>query len=118
MKLVIGSRNLHKIREIRTILKPSIDVDILSLRDFPEYTPPEETGTSFEENAKIKALHAAKALDALVIADDSGLVVPSLDGKPGIFSARFAGENATDKANRNKLVAMLSNLPEGEREQW
>ena len=62
-----------------------------SLNDFPQYRLPEETGKSFEENASLKAVHAAKALDKWVIADDSGLVIPALDGAPGIYSARYAG---------------------------
>ncbi|NGX43858.1 MAG: Non-canonical purine NTP pyrophosphatase [Candidatus Anoxychlamydiales bacterium] len=110
-QLVIASKNLHKIREIKTILNElTPNLDILSLIDFPEYIPPAETGTSFEENAKIKAIHAAKALNKWVISDDSGLVVPALNGEPGIFSARYAGEKATDSDNRKKLLSKLADL--------
>lgn len=115
MKFVIGSQNLHKIRELREMLKPVIKADIFSLRDFPNYIPPEEDGETFEDNAKIKALDAAKTLNAIVLADDSGLVIPSLKGLPGVRSRRFAGENATDNDNRLKLIQMLKSLPEGER---
>lgn len=115
MQLVIASSNVHKIRECRSILKQLRFLDILSLLDFPHYHPPEETGKTFEENARLKALHAARALGKMVIADDSGLVVPALGGKPGIFSARFAGENATDKDNRRKLLELMQNLTESER---
>lgn len=109
MELVIASSNLHKIREFRDIFKAIPHLDILSLRNFPDYTPPEETGETFEENARIKAEHAAKALNKWVLADDSGLVVPALNGAPGIHSRRFSGPNATDNENRKKLLIDLHN---------
>jgi len=115
MEIVIATTNLHKIMELRTMLKPLVQVDILSLRDFPSYVPPEETGSTFEENAKIKALNAAKVLGKIVLADDSGLVVPALHGEPGVISARYAGENASDAENRSKLVDKLKKLKESER---
>lgn len=115
MKLVIASKNFHKIREFRFMLKDFPDFDVLSLRDFPEYIPPTESASSFEENAKIKALNAAQKLKCLVLADDSGLVVPALSGEPGIFSARYAGENASDTENRDKLIKNLKSLPEEKR---
>ncbi|MBI2742388.1 MAG: RdgB/HAM1 family non-canonical purine NTP pyrophosphatase [Chlamydiales bacterium] len=115
MELVIASSNVHKIRECRSILKQLRFLDLLSLLDFPNYQPPEETGKTFEENARLKALHAAQALDKWVIADDSGLVVPALKGEPGVRSARFAGEGATDKDNRKKLLEMMRPLTESER---
>lgn len=115
MEIVIASKNLHKIREIRSILKPQYPLDYLSLLDFPDYVPPKETGTTFEENAFIKATHAATALKRWVIADDSGLVVPALGDAPGVRSARYAGENATDKENREKLIKALDSLEESER---
>ena len=115
MEIVIASTNLHKIREIRSILKPLLPFDYLSLLDFPDYHPPEETGNSFEENAFTKATHAAKALKRWTLADDSGLVVPALQGRPGINSARFAGEKASDKDNRQKLIQKLDLIPESER---
>src|SRR4051812_44788012 len=91
LELVIASTNIHKIREFKAMLKSSHRFDLRSLRDFPDYVQPPETGTTFEENATLKALHAATALNRWVIADDSGLVVPSLGGSPGVYSARFAG---------------------------
>ena len=115
MKIVISSTNLHKIRETRAILKQSFRCDFLSLHDFPDYTPPEETGLTFEENAFLKAIHASKALKSWVIADDSGLVIPSLNNEPGVKSARYAGEKATDKENREKLIKALEKLDESER---
>lgn len=115
MKLVIASKNAHKIREFRFMLKDLAHVDVLSLRDFPNYIPPEESGSSFEENAKIKALDAAQKLKCIVLADDSGLVIPALNGEPGVFSARYAGPNASDTENRDKLVHKLKSLPEEKR---
>jgi XTP/dITP diphosphohydrolase len=92
------------------MLKGLQEWDIFSLIDFPEYTPPEETGKTFEENARIKAEHASRALNAWVLADDSGLVIPSLKGAPGVYSAYYAGPNATDKDNRNKLLEEMKEL--------
>ncbi len=115
MQLVIASKNVHKLREIRAILKKLAFLDIQSLLDFPAYKPPEETGKTFEENAKLKALHAALALKKWVIADDSGLVVPGLRGLPGVHSARFAGENASDKENRKKLLEEMRDLSDQDR---
>lgn len=115
MEIVIASSNLHKIREIRSILKPELPFDYLSLLDFPEYQAPEETGETFEENAFIKATHAAHGLKRWVIAEDSGLVVPALNNRPGVRSRRFAGENATDKENLEKLIQELDSVPEDER---
>jgi XTP/dITP diphosphohydrolase len=107
MEIVIATSNLHKVRELKSMLKPLYFLDVRSLIDFPSYIPPEETGTTFEDNAKLKAAHAAFHLKKWVIADDSGLVVPALNGSPGVFSARFAGPNATDKDNRKKLLESL-----------
>lgn len=112
MELVIASKNVHKIREFRAMLRGMKDCDLLSLIDFPQYEPPEENGASFEENAILKAVHAASALQKWVIADDSGLVVPALKGEPGIYSRRYAGEDATDKDNRKKLLREMAHLEE------
>lgn len=115
MDIVIASSNLHKVREFRQLLKEFKELEIYSLKDFPSYIPPEETGETFEENASLKAPHASKALKKLTIADDSGLVVPALDGAPGVRSARYAGNTASDQENRQKLIAELSKLPEEKR---
>jgi XTP/dITP diphosphohydrolase len=115
VELVIASTNVHKIREFRAMLKPYSGFDTLSLCDFPSYIPPEETGASFEENAKTKAVHAARTLGRWVLADDSGLIVPSLNGTPGIFSARYAGNDATDLDNRKKLLSEMGHLMDEDR---
>ncbi len=116
MQLIIASHNVHKIREFRAILKNTKKFDLLSLIDFPQYIPPEETGSSFEENAILKAVHAAERLNRWVIADDSGLVVPALNGAPGIFSRRYAGKEASDKDNRLKLLLEMSHLDPSHRQ--
>jgi len=106
--LVIATHNHHKTGEIRAILGDRFP-DIGDLTGLPEFVPPEETGITFEANARIKALAASAKLPEgmLVLADDSGLEVDSLDGAPGVYSSRYAGENADDAANRRKLLAAL-----------
>ncbi|MBI3901135.1 MAG: XTP/dITP diphosphatase [Chlamydiia bacterium] len=110
LQIIIASKNIHKTREFRAILKTLPSLDLLSLCDFPTYLPPEEAGVTFEENAILKAVHAAKALNHWVLADDSGLIVPALQGAPGIYSARYAGKNATDAENRKKLLEEMESL--------
>ncbi|MDE3055208.1 MAG: XTP/dITP diphosphatase [Verrucomicrobiota bacterium] len=110
MIILIATRNIHKVREFRSMLKPISELDVRSLADFPSYTPLEETGTTFAENAIVKAVHAAQALNLWTLADDSGLVVPALRGAPGIYSARYAGEGASDSDNRRKLLEEMSRL--------
>jgi XTP/dITP diphosphohydrolase len=115
-QLVIASKNIHKIREIKTILHEIMpNLDLLSLIDFPNYKPLKEDKNSFEENAVQKASYAAKELQKWVIAEDSGLVVPALNGEPGVLSARYASEKATDADNRKKLIAKLKTVPEKDR---
>ncbi len=116
--LIIASKNVHKIREFRSMLKKFPTLDLLTLNDFPTYSPPGETGASFEENAILKATHAAKELQHWAIADDSGLVVPALKGAPGIFSQRYAGANASDKENRKKLLADMQHIEEPHRQAY
>jgi XTP/dITP diphosphohydrolase len=108
MEIIIASNNLHKIREFREMLKAFKHVDVLSLLNFPQYEPPEEVGKTFKENAILKATHAAKALQKIILADDSGLVVPSLGGAPGVYSRRFAGDDATEAENRQKLLQVMA----------
>jgi len=115
IELVIASTNIHKVREFKAMLKSNPLWDLRSLRDFPDYVQPPETGATFEENATLKAVHAAKTLNRWVIADDSGLVVPALGGIPGVYSARFAGDNATDLDNRKKLLEKMQHLLEEDR---
>jgi len=103
--LVVATRNRHKTREIEHILGPEFRVR--DLWTHPEVSEISESGTSFEENAKLKALAASRQLPALVIADDSGLEVDALGGAPGIYSARYAGANATERDKIDKLLREL-----------
>ncbi len=113
MQLLLATSNLHKILELKAMLKPWLqDTELFSLKDFPDYVAPPEDGKTFVENAEIKAMHAARTLEMHVIADDSGLVVPSLNGEPGVHSRRYAGEKATDRENQKKLIGRLKDLPE------
>jgi len=105
MDLLLATRNAHKTREFRELLGPGFDV--IDLSSFPEIAIPKETGRTFEENATLKAIAASKQLPRLVIADDSGLEVDALGGEPGVFSARYAGENAGDVSNVDKLLRQL-----------
>lgn len=109
--IVLASSNPGKIREIQAILQND---KILPQSQFnvPE---PEETGTTFVENAIIKARNAALHSKLPAIADDSGLVVDALDGAPGIISARYAGARASDKANLNKVLREMQNIPPEDR---
>ncbi|MCS7150536.1 MAG: RdgB/HAM1 family non-canonical purine NTP pyrophosphatase [Caldimicrobium sp.] len=109
--LLIGTTNRGKIREIAEALK-DLDLDIKGLNDFPNIPPPEETGSTFLENAFIKAKYYAEYTGLLTLADDSGLEVEALQGRPGIRSSRFAGPNATDEENINLLLKLLTDVPE------
>src|SRR5215510_2919510 len=109
IELVVATRNRHKTREIQHILGPEFRVR--DLRAYPEVSEIRENGTSFEENAKLKALAASRQLPALVIADDSGLGVDALGGAPGIYSARYAGANATERNKIGKLLRELARVP-------
>jgi len=108
IELVVATRNRHKTREIQHILGPEFKVRDLGAH--PEVSEIRESGTSFQENAKLKALAASRQLPAMVIADDSGLEVDALGGAPGIFSARYAGANATDRAKIDKLLRELARV--------
>ncbi len=105
-RLLIATKNAHKTAEIRAILGDGWDVTDLNAH--PEIAAPEETGATFTENAALKALTASHLFPGLVLADDSGLEVDALAGAPGVRSARYAGEHATDAANRAKLLRELA----------
>jgi len=115
MELVIASRNLHKIREFRNMLKPFKAIDVLSLLNFPAYVALPEEGGSFQEIAVSKAEHAAAELKKWILADDSGLVVPALGGDPGVRSRRYAGDEASDAENRKKLLMALQGMSDLQR---
>lgn len=115
MKILLASSNLHKIREFKDMFKSMAHIELLSLHQFSRYIAPEETGSTFRENAIIKAEHAAKHLNIWALADDSGLVIPALQGEPGVKSRRYAGLQATDLENREKLLRVMENLHDQQR---
>jgi len=114
-EVVIASRNPGKLREIRAILAP-LPVKFLSLKDFPQIRELVEEGSTFAENAGMKARTIARLTGRLAIADDSGLAVKALKGRPGVFSSRYAGEKATDQERRQKLLNEMAAVPEGKRQ--
>jgi XTP/dITP diphosphohydrolase len=105
-RLLLATRNGHKAREIQEILGP--EFELRDLTAYPEISEIVESGKSFEENAKLKAIAVSKELPGLIIADDSGLEAEALGGAPGIYSARYAGKNATDEQNVKKLLSELT----------
>jgi XTP/dITP diphosphohydrolase len=111
--LIVATRNAHKTREIQRIL--GADFAVRDLSAYPGTPETAETGKTFEENAVLKATAASRQLPGLVVADDSGLEVDALGGAPGIYSARYAGQNATDKQNIDKLVSELARMERAKR---
>ena len=109
MQVVLATHNPGKLKEFQELLAP-LDITMVSLSNFTNVSPA-ETGLSFVENAILKARHAAKISQLSAIADDSGIEVDALQGAPGIYSARFAGEGASDQANLEKLLADLRDVP-------
>ena len=114
MKLFLATSNLHKVKEMKEILA-DMEVEILSPADFNELPIVKEDAEDFKENALKKAKVMSEYVDLPSIADDSGLVVEALDGRPGVYSARFAGEDATDKENNNKLLKLMEGIEEKNR---
>lgn len=114
--IVVATGNAHKLVEIEDILSRVLPrTRFVALGQLGEFEDPEETGTTFIENALIKAEAAAAATGLSAIADDSGLVVDALDGEPGVYSARYAGVHGDDAANNAKLLANLANVADAER---
>lgn len=108
--VIIASGNKGKLKEFKELMG-DLPVDVKSLADYPEIGDIEENGASFAENAYIKAKAVFDATGCLCIADDSGLEVDALDGAPGIYSARYAGEEKDDAANNAKLLTALADVP-------
>lgn len=111
MTFVIATHNAKKLKELKRILEP-LGFDAVIREDLPEV---EETGTTFAENALLKAESACKVTGMPAIADDSGLVVDALGGAPGVYSARYAGEGATDRQRYEKLLEELREVPTEQR---
>jgi XTP/dITP diphosphohydrolase len=112
--LVVGTRNPKKREEILEILG-GLSVELRDLSAFPGAPEVEENGKTFAENARKKATELAVALGQWVLGEDSGLVVPGLQGRPGVYSARYAGRQGDDDANNARLLAELAPLPEDHR---
>jgi len=108
-RLLIATRNMHKTKEISSILGDSYQV--VDLSEAPGAPEVEETGSTFVENSTLKAVAISNVSEALILADDSGLEVDALQGAPGVYSARYAGPEADDRANNDKLLAALHGVP-------
>ena len=113
-RLVVATRNHGKLAEIRELLS-RLDVTVKALGDYPSAPEPRETGATFRENAVIKAVAAASFTGEVAVADDSGLVVDALGGAPGVMSARYGGNGASDQEKYEKLLAQMAGVPDAER---
>lgn len=115
MKIFIATKNHNKLKELERILKP-MGFEVLSENDLEKPLPEvEETGTTYEENALLKAHSGLKETGCITVADDSGLSVDILDGAPGLYSARYSGSGATYASNNEKLLAALKGVPRDKR---
>jgi XTP/dITP diphosphohydrolase len=109
--IVLATHNAGKIREFRAVLLP-LGYEVVSVKQLlPDLIEPEETGATFEENARLKAMYYMKATGKPCLADDSGIIADALNGQPGVYSARYAGEPANDEANNQKLINALAPFP-------
>lgn len=113
--LLVASTNAKKLRELKDLLA-DLPFTLSSLNDLPGYEEVEETGKTFEENACLKAQGYARQSGLLTLAEDSGLCCDALEGAPGIYSARFSGEEKSDHANNLKVLRLLEKLPDNCRE--
>lgn len=113
--IVLATHNAGKIREFKSVLEP-LGYTATAVRDLcPQLLEPEETGTTFEENARLKAAYYMKATGLPCLADDSGIIADALGGRPGVYSARYAGPECDDEKNNQKLIDELSAFPLEER---
>jgi len=115
MELVIATRNEKKGKEIKNLLN-DLGLVITSLKDYPRLPEVKEEGKTFTDNAVKKAELVAAFTNKWTLADDSGLEVDALDGRPGVYSARFAGKEQDDKANIKKLLRLMKDVPRGKRQ--
>lgn len=116
MKIILATKNKGKVADFEKLTE-NMNIEVISFLDeeinFPDVV---EDGETFEENSMKKALEIAKYTGMITVSDDSGLCVEALDGAPGIYSARYSGENATDSTNIDKLLEEMKNIPQGERQ--
>jgi len=110
MRIIVATRNNHKVAEIKSILSDP-EIELFSLRDIQSHIDLQETGMTFQQNAEEKARLVASHIDEIVLADDSGLEVDALNGLPGVFSARYSGPDATDSLNNQRLLDALKGIP-------
>jgi XTP/dITP diphosphohydrolase len=113
--LLLATRNAGKVREFKQLLEGVHDLAVYALDQHPELPDVVEDGVTFEDNARKKAVEIARATRCMVLADDSGLEVDALQGRPGVFSARYAGTHGDDEANNDKLLQALADVPDSER---
>ena len=106
-RLVLGSHNKKKLKELVELLR-DLSLEVTDLTPYPNAPDVDETGTTFEENARLKATQVAVAVGEWVVGEDSGLVVPALGGQPGVYSARWGGQHGDDAANNAKLLRELA----------
>lgn len=116
--LVLGTRNIKKRKELEYLLRPYQDIHLKTLDEFATAIEVEETGSTFAENAALKATQQARQLGQWVLGEDSGISVEALNGDPGVYSARFAGPKATDEENNALLLKKLDGLPLRKRTAW
>ncbi len=117
MKLIFATHNSGKIKEMKEILS-DLPIRVLSAEEAGVFEEPEENGKTFSENALKKAKFVADKTGEWTIADDSGICIDALDGEPGVYSARYAGEGKTDEELINFVLDKIKNIPEGERSSY
>lgn len=115
MPLIVATQNKGKLKEIRRVLS-HVGIDVEGMDDYPDLVPAVEDGTTFKENARKKAQAIAQQTGKPCLADDSGLTVDALQGRPGVYSARYAGEDATDSENNRLLLSEMAQVPDGQRQ--
>lgn len=113
-EIIIATKNKGKAKDFEALLEP-MGYKVLTLHDVAPHMDVEETGETFEENAILKAETIAEELQATVIADDSGLEIDALDGEPGVYSARYSGEEKNDESNMDKVLQKLVQVPADEK---
>lgn len=114
MKILLATQNQGKVRELQGLLVDE-EIEVISLLDIPDWKDVEEDGVTFADNAALKAKEAVRSTGLIALADDSGLEVDALNGAPGVYSARYAGEPKDDERNNDKLLHFLETIPEAKR---